>query len=161
MVLVRVLELGLMKQLMQGHCLLVGQILRWHVLVHPTPHLRNQTPCIGLSSHTVHAPGGPGKSRCKPWHAAFRRHYAQDSHSCCDCHVSACLFRVLRRAPAKSLEMQEKSLYRKCCRDLALVVAARRLMSSRSTDAGWCFTSYTVVPTHAELATRPPMERTA
>ena len=80
---------------------------------------------------------------------SLQRHYAQDLHSWCDCHVSALRSWVLRRVPAKSLEMQEKSLYRNCCRDLALVVAARRLMSSRSTDAGWCFTSYTSLPTYA------------
>ena len=45
------------------------------------------------------------------------------------------------RAPACSLEMQENSRHRKACSVAHLVVAARRLMSSRSTLAGWCFTS--------------------
>ncbi|KAA6423703.1 MAG: hypothetical protein FRX49_06274 [Trebouxia sp. A1-2] len=45
------------------------------------------------------------------------------------------------RQPAYSLEMQENSLKRKLCRLEVAVVAARRLTSSRSTDAGWCTSS--------------------
>ena len=53
-------------------------------------------------------------------------------------------------APACSLEMQENSRIRKAWSVCALVVAARRLMSSRSTLAGWCFTSCKMPSTQPE-----------
>ena len=43
------------------------------------------------------------------------------------------------RAPAYSLEMLENSWQRKARSVGARVVVTRRLTSSRSTDAGWCF----------------------
>jgi hypothetical protein len=46
------------------------------------------------------------------------------------------------RVPAKSLDMQENSLYRKWCRVEHLVLDISRLMSSKSTEAGWCLTSW-------------------
>ena len=46
MVLVRIPEFGLVEQLVQGYHLLVGQVLRPHILIHSTAHLHNQPSCI-------------------------------------------------------------------------------------------------------------------
>jgi len=56
-------------------------------------------------------------------------------------HEPLFLMRTCRTSPARSREMLVNSVARNFCRLLALVVAVRRLTSSRSTDAGWCFTA--------------------
>ncbi len=54
--------------------------------------------------------------------------------------------------------MLVNSVARNFCRLLALVVAVRRLTSSRSTDAGWCFTACTVQLIDVVYAPKVPPE---